>query len=543
MDKTRISLAWQLLAEHCHRNSDLKINDQFAINAGRFSEFSLKAAGIFLDYSKNRVTKETMQLLFNLAEVAEVLPRCYEMFSGKEINVTEKRAVLHPTLRNIQRKNGATAEENLVKNELERIAVCVHDIHSGKWSGYSGKAITDVVNIGIGGSDLGPAMAAAALQPYTSHIKAHFVSNVDATHISETIKYLNPETTIFIVSSKTFATQETLTNAITAREWLLNKATSAANAVRQHFIGVTANTQRAVEFGIDPANIFPIWDWVGGRFSLWSAIGLSLALTIGMENFYEFLAGAHAMDEHFKTAPLKENMPVILALINIWNVNFLEFTTRAVIPYDQYLNLLPLYLQQLEMESNGKRVRLDGSSINYKTAPVVWGGVGTNSQHSFHQLLMQGTHEVPVDFIVSLQSHNPIGNHHLLLYANCLAQSRVLMCGYDESAVIAELKSKNMSQEMAQELAPHKVIPGNIPSNTLVLNKLEPATLGAVLALYEHKVFVEGIVWQINSFDQWGVEFGKHMANKLVPMLQGESELSGLDSSTLGLIKMKRAID
>ena len=534
-DKSGISSAWQALSNHYHQISDLKIKDQFAIYPERFSEFSLQAAGIFLDYSKNRVTAETMRLLCDLAEAAEVSLHREEMFSGKEINVTEKRAVLHTALRNIH--DESTPESVLVKKELKRIAECVNNIRDGKWCGYSDKAITDVVNIGIGGSDLGPAMVVAALQPYVNHIKAHFVSNIDPTHISETIKYLNPETTVFIVTSKTFTTQETLTNAIVAREWLLSKTTIGEKAIKRHFIGVTSKPERAIEFGIEHENVFPFWDWVGGRFSLWSAVGLSVALAIGMDKFYEFLDGAYEMDKHFRSAPLKENMPVILALLSIWNIDFLGAATQAIIPYDQYLSLFPAYLQQLEMESNGKRVCIDGSSVSYKTAPVIWGAVGTNSQHSFHQLLMQGTQIVPVDFIISLQTHNPVGNQHLLLYANCLAQSQALMCGRKEDDIIAELKSQKISQEEMRKLLPHKIIPGNIPSNTIVMNKIEPATLGALIAFYEHKVFVQGIIWRINSFDQWGVELGKQMASKLVPMLQGEGEAPGLDGSTLGLIK------
>ncbi|OGT08523.1 MAG: glucose-6-phosphate isomerase [Gammaproteobacteria bacterium RBG_16_37_9] len=535
-DKPDISNAWQALTKHCHQNSNLKIKDQFATYPERFSEFSLEAAGIFLDYSKNRITTETMRLLCDLAKAAEVSRHREEMFCGKEINITEKRAVLHTALRNIH--DESTPESVLVKKELKRMADCVHSILGGKWSGYSGKLITDVVNIGIGGSDLGPAMAVAALQPYGNHIKAHFVSNIDSTHINETIKYLNPETTVFIVTSKTFTTQETLVNAITAREWLLNKAAIEKKTIEKHFIGITANPTRAIEFGISQENIFSFWDWVGGRFSLWSAVGLSIALAIGMDKFYEFLEGAHAMDKHFESAPLEENMPVILALLGIWNIDFLGAQAQAIIPYDQYLELFPTYLQQLEMESNGKRVCVDGSDVSYKTAPIVWGGVGTNSQHSFHQLLMQGTHMVPVDFIIPLQTHSPIGNHHLLLYANCLAQSQALMCGCGEEDVIAELKLQGMSKEQIHNLMPHKIIPGNVPSNTIVMDKIEPSTLGALIALYEHKVFVQGIIWRINSFDQWGVELGKRMASKLVPMLQGESEATGLDGSTQGLINL-----
>ena len=535
MDRLDTSSAWQALVKHSEQIAKLKVKDEFINHPERFSDFSLQAAGVFLDYSKNRITAITMQLLCELAKTAEVVFWREEMFRGGIINVTEKRAVLHTALRNPG--NEPAAEMALIKKELQSIARCVTSIRDGSWRGYGGQAITDVVNIGIGGSDLGPAMVVSALEPYVTHVKVHFVSNLDATHISETLRYLNPKTTLFIISSKTFTTQETLTNALTAKEWLLNQAgANAETRVKQHFIAVTAKPERAIEFGIDKDNVFPIWDWVGGRFSLWSAIGLSIAVAIGMERFYELLAGAHAMDSHFREAPLEKNMPVILALLGIWNINFLGAATQAIIPYDQYLSLLPAYLQQLEMESNGKRVRINGEIVDYKTAPVVWGGVGTNGQHAFHQLLMQGTQMVPVDFIIPLQSHNPIHNHHLLLYANCLAQSQALMCGRSSDEIIAELCGQGMSQEEAHIQAPHKIIPGNVPSNTIVMQKINPETLGALIALYEHKVFVQGIIWRINSFDQWGVELGKHMASKLVPVLQGSAELVVLDGSTSGLI-------
>lgn len=536
MDKTAVSNVWKKLTDHCRENSALQVKDQFVGSPSRFSEFSLQAANIFLDYSKNRITKITFDLLCELAEVTEVARYRDEMFGGKPINATEDRAVLHVALRD--RGSTSTVDGGVVQHELQRIADCVHNIRGGRWYGYSGKEITDIVNIGIGGSDLGPAMVVAALKPYVTKINAHFVSNIDATHISETLRYLNPETTMFVIASKTFTTQETLMNAMTAKEWLLSKTRNKKNVIDLHFLAVTANPERAVDFGISCDNVFPFWDWVGGRFSLWSAIGLPIALAVGMEKFYELLDGAHAMDEHFKRAPLSANMPVILALLSVWNNNFLGADTQAIIPYDQYLSLFPAYLQQLEMESNGKRVCMDGGGVKYKTAPVVWGGVGSNSQHSFHQLLMQGTRMVPVDFIVSLHSHNAIGEHHRLLYANCVAQSQALMCGRAEDEVVAELRSQGLAEDLVNKLAPHKVVPGNIPSNTLVMKKLEPSTLGALIALYEHKVFVQGVIWRINSFDQWGVELGKHLANNLVPMLKGDADVVGLDGSTCGLINM-----
>jgi len=540
MDRLDTSPAWRALTKHCEQVANLKVKDQFISHPERFSDFSLGAAGIFLDYSKNRITAETMQLLHGLAQTAEIAAYREKMFSGDPINVTEKRAVLHAALRNPG--DEPAAEMILIKRELKRIAKCVSAIRDGKWLGFSGQAITDVVNIGIGGSDLGPAMVVSALQPYVTRVKVHFVSNIDATHISETLKYLNPKTTVFVISSKTFTTQETLVNALTAKEWLLNQAVTETKIIKQHFIAVTSKPDRAIEFGIDQDNIFPIWDWVGGRFSLWSAIGLSIAIAIGMEKFYELLAGAHAMDSHFREAPLEKNMPVILALLGIWNINFLGATTHAVIPYDQYLSLLPAYLQQLEMESNGKRVRINGEVVDYKTAPVVWGAVGTNGQHAFHQLLMQGTQMVPVDFIVALESHNPIRNHHLLLYANCLAQSQALMCGRSENEVVAQLREQGMVQEEIRMQAPHRIIPGNVPSNTIVIQNINPETLGALIALYEHKVFVQGIIWRINSFDQWGVELGKNLASKLVPVLQGSADIANLDGSTGGLVNQFSAI-
>ncbi len=538
MDKNKsdISHAWQALTEHRNQTVNLQIKEQFALNPKRFSDFSLRAAGIFLDYSKNRITQDTIRLLCDLAIAAKLSPHREAMFRGDKINTTEKRSVLHTALRDLD--NNVTPEGKLVQKELQHVAEFVSSVHSGEWRGYSGKVITDVVHIGIGGSDLGPAMVVMALEPYATNIRVHFVSNIDATHISETLKYLDQETTLFVIASKTFTTQETLANALSAKRWLLSKASSEKDAILHNFIGVTANPERAVQFGIGRDNVFPFWDWVGGRFSLWSTIGLTIALALGMDNFYELLRGAHDMDEHFRNAPLAENMPVILALLGIWNINFLGAETLAVVPYDQYLYLLPSYLQQLDMESNGKHVSLDGSLITHKTAPVIWGTVGSNSQHSLHQLLMQGTHLVPVDFIIPIHSHNPIGDHHMLLYANCLAQSQALMCGRNESEIVLELQGQKMSQEEISSLLPHKIILGNIPSNTIVMDKIDPRTLGALIALYEHKIFVQGVIWQINSFDQWGVELGKHLAGKLVPMLQGEKDLSGLDGSTEGLVKL-----
>jgi len=540
MNKINLTPAWQALQKHHEQISSLSIIEQFTADKERFKKFSLEAAGLFLDYSKNRITAETMSLLFNLAETAELKTHIETMFNGAIINTTEHRAVLHTALRSAAKEPILVDNQNVmpqIREVLEQMGECVKALHNGTWKGYSGKNITDVVNIGIGGSDLGPAMVTKALTPYHKGIKLHFVSNVDATHIAETIRNLNPETTLFIIASKTFTTQETMCNAESARTWLLQKAPNTPEVIKQHFIAVTAKPEHALKFGITSQNIFPFWDWVGGRFSLWSAIGLSIAIAIGMDNFCALLAGANSMDQHFRETEFTHNLPVILALIGIWNINFLNMQTLAVIPYDQYLELLPTFLQQLEMESNGKHVRIDGSDLAYTTAPVIWGSVGTNGQHAFHQLLMQGTQTIPVDFIAPAKNHNNIGNHQLLLLANCLAQSQALMQGRSKKEIIEELQKQNLSQTEIDSLTPHKVIPGNIPSNTILTQELTPKTLGALIALYEHKVFVQGIIWQINSFDQWGVELGKKLANAIIPILEHTKSAENLDASTRGLIE------
>lgn len=536
---------WKKLSLHHNSIKSLNIKDQFVSDPQRASKFTLEAASLLLDYSKNKISEETINLLCKLAEESKLQDKIEAMFEGEKINITEDRAVLHTALRNPNFKAKVLVDGKSVMPEIQEVlanmSACVEAIRNGSWKGHTHKRITDVVNIGIGGSDLGPYMVTEALTPYASStLQCHFISNVDATHISETLKYLDPETTVFIIASKTFTTQETLCNAVTAKEWLLSQSTAdkSNDIIKHHFLAVTAKPERAVQFGILAKNIFPFWDWVGGRYSLWSAIGLSIALAIGMENFKKLLQGAHVMDEHFRETELSKNMPVILALLGIWNTDFLEMATQAIIPYDQYLHLLPSYLQQLDMESNGKRVTVDGKEVTYKTAPVLWGAVGTNGQHAFHQLLMQGTQIVPIDFIVEAQSHNPVGDHHLLLYANCLAQSQALMCGRTEEDVIAELVADGMALDKAKKIAPHKVIPGNVPTNTIFMQKLTPETLGALLALYEHKVFVQGVIWQINSFDQWGVELGKKLANNVTAKLQDKKNTDlNLDSSTGNLIK------
>ncbi|MCK4608359.1 MAG: glucose-6-phosphate isomerase [Gammaproteobacteria bacterium] len=532
MNKITQSAAWQKLNKHQQQMAKVAMRDLFNDDPERFSKYSLEAADLFLDYSKNRITQETFDLLCELPDNRDLASHIEAMFSGQIINTTEQRAVLHTALRNPDE----TSKPEVLETRNKMLA-SAEAIRHGKWKGFSGLAITDVVNIGIGGSDLGPAMVTQALKPYQAgNIKLHFVSNVDGTHIWETLKELNPATTLFIIASKTFTTQETLCNANTAKEWLEQKA-QTANASEQHLIAVTAQPERAQEFGIKTEHIYPFWDWVGGRYSLWSAIGLAIAIAIGADKFREFLAGAHAMDDHFRHAPWNQNMPVILALLGIWNSNFFNHKTQVVLPYDQYLELLPAYLQQLDMESNGKRVDVDGSPLDTSTAPIIWGSVGTNGQHAFHQLLLQGTQKAPADFIMPLNSQNPIGQHHMLLFANCLAQSQAMMQGKTEAEATEELLSQGMAAEAAAQLAPHKVIPGNVPNNTILVNKITPATLGALIALYEHKVFVQGTIWGINPFDQWGVELGKQLAKNIIPGLQDSVKSKQFDSSTCGLIK------
>lgn len=533
---------WQNLCEHKKQIADLKIKEEFVRDAKRYERFSLQVHDLFLDYSKQLVLPETMSLLCRLAEESEVFHKIEDMFQGKLINTTEQRAVLHTALRDDSDiplfVEGVNVREQ-ISAALRRIQQCVEAVRNGQWLGCSNKHIKAVVNIGIGGSDLGPAMATYALTPYTSkRLQYYFVSNIDGTSILDTLRQLDPETTLFIIASKTFTTQETLCNAKAAKDWLLKKVANPSEAILRHFIAVTAKPERALEFGIAQDNIYPFWDWVGGRFSLWSAIGLSIALAIGMDNFKQFLAGACAMDKHFRYAPYAQNMPIVLALLGIWNINFQQCNSQAIIPYEQYLQLFPSYLQQLEMESNGKCVKIDGEAVAYNTVPIIWGAVGTNGQHAFHQLLMQGTQKVSVDFIAALQSHNPVGEHHLLLLANCFAQSQALMCGKNEGEVIDELVAQGLSLQQAKLLAPHKIIAGNVPSSMILMTKLTPFNLGALLALYEHKVFVQGVIWQINSFDQWGVELGKQLAGSIAPKLRDpDADVSDLDASTRGLLE------
>lgn len=546
MSTLTLSPTWQKLLEQRRKLASTSINSLFEEDAARWHKFSLSAAGILLDYSKNLIDCETLRLLADLAEEAKLKSAKKSMFSGEIVNNTEWRPALHTALRDLNRKQDLIVAKvnitRLVQESLSKMDHCVNAVRLGKWRGATGKNISTIVNIGIGGSHLGPAMVVEALKPYaTLDLQHYFVSNIDSTDICETLKKCDPEATLFIIASKSFTTQETLCNTNSARAWLYKKMPQAKekDVIRQHFVAVTAKPDRAEEFGILPSNIFPFWDFIGGRFSLCSAIGISIAFAIGMDNFRSLLFGAYSMDQHFLTAPPLENMPIILALIGIWHINFCHAHSLAILPYDQYLSLFPAYLQQLDMESNGKSVTKDGKAVNYATAPIVWGSVETNGQHAFHQLLMQGTEIVPVDFILPLQSQNPLSEHHGLLAANCFAQAQALMKGRNEKDVLSELEAQGFTKHDMESLLPHKVIAGNHPSNMLLIDKLTPERLGALIALYEHKIFVQGVIWRVNSFDQWGVELGKQLTSKIAPALLGKkTNLDALDQSTRELIKL-----
>ncbi len=539
------SAAWKALRTHRVALGDTQMRDLFAADAQRFQKFSLRFEDLLLDYSKNIISAETVDLLLNLARQAELPAAIERLFNGEKINFTEQRAVLHTVLRAPDNFSLRLDGKDIMP-EVRRVRAQMRSfseaVRSGTWKGYSGKAITDVVNIGIGGSDLGPVMASEALKPYSlPHLKTRFVSNIDATQLVEVLKPLHPETTLFVVSSKTFTTRETLTNAHSARAWFLSAAKSES-AIAQHFVAVSTNAAAVRAFGIDPKNMFVFWDWVGGRYSLWSAIGLSIALSIGMENFDAFLEGAHALDEHFRRTPLESNLPVIMALLGIWYRDFFDAEAHAILPYDQYLHRFPAYLQQLDMESNGKRVRRDKKTVDYATGPIVWGEPGTNGQHSFYQLLHHGTSLIPADFIAAAQSQNPLGEHHQILLSNFFAQAEALMRGKPEAEARAELMAAGYQGRKLEQLLPHKVFPGNRPSNSLLFRKLDPRTLGMLIALYEHKVFVQGVIWEINSFDQWGVELGKQLAQKIQAELRDEQAVHSHDSSTNGLINYYKQI-
>jgi len=531
--------SWKKLTEHFAGVSGLQMRDLFNKDSERFDKFSLKTDELFLDYSKNRITEETMALLIQLAEQCNVKAGIEDMFSGKKINTTEGRAVLHTALRNRSNRpvyvEGVNVMED-VNRVLSQMKKFSEAVRSGEWKGYTGKAITDVVNIGIGGSDLGPVMVCEALKPYAKEgLNVHFVSNVDGTHVAEALKKVNPETTLFIIASKTFTTQETIANAETAKAWFLKHA-GDEKAVALHFAALSTNADAVSKFGIDTVNMFEFWDWVGGRYSLTSAIGLSIALYIGFDKFEELLEGFHKMDEHFRTAPFEKNMPVILAVLGVWYNNFFGADSQAILPYDQYMHRFAAYFQQADMESNGKRVTKDGKVVNYQTGPIIWGEPGTNGQHAFYQLIHQGTKLIPCDFLAPVISQNPIGEHHKMLLANFFAQTEALMKGKTEGEAKAELEKEGKSAEEVDALLPHKVFPGNIPTNSIVFKQLTPKTLGALIALYEHKIFVQGLIWNVNSFDQWGVELGKQLAKNILTELRKGETVSSHDSSTNGLI-------
>ena len=533
------SAAWQALQTHFQNMQAVAMGDLFAEDPQRFDKFSLQFDEILLDYSKNRITEETLALLLDLARHADLPVWIEKMFRGEKINLTENRAVLHVALRN--RANTPIYVDGVdvmpqVNAVLQKMRQFTDSVRNGRWQGYTGKAIRDVVNIGIGGSDLGPVMVTEALKPYgKAGLKVHFVSNIDATHIAETLKTLDPETTLFIIASKTFTTQETITNADTAKAWLLNKAKNH-QAVAKHFVALSTNSDAVAGFGIDTENMFEFWDWVGGRYSLWSAIGLSIAIYIGMDNFDDLLSGAHAMDNHFRTTPLENNLPVIMGLLGIWYNNFFNAQSHAILPYDQYLHRFAAYFQQGDMESNGKSVDRDGETVQYSTGPIIWGEPGTNGQHAFYQLIHQGTKMIPCDFIAPVLSHNPLGEHHKILLSNFFAQTEALMKGKTEAQAKDELEASGLSGEALQALLPHKVFAGNKPTNSLFIKKITPKNLGALIALYEHKIFVQGVIWNINSFDQWGVELGKQLAKAILPELADNQPVTSHDSSTNGLI-------
>ncbi len=530
---------WKELERHWSQIRQTHMRELFAADPDRGKRFAITECGILLDYSKNRITADTMELLLQLARTVDVPGWRERMFTGEPINNTEGRSVLHTALRNRSNRPVLVGGEDVmpgVNAVLAQMELFSNRIRSGEWRGHTGKSITDVVNIGIGGSNLGPLMVCEALRHYQSPgLRVHFVSNVDATHLIETLKPLDPETTLFIVASKTFTTQETLTNAHAARAWCLDTLKDE-RAIARHFVAVSTNREAVAAFGIDTDNMFVFWSWVGGRYSLWSAIGLPIAVAVGMERFYELLEGAHAMDEHFRSADLGQNMPVILALLGVWYINFAGAATHAILPYDQYLQLLPDYLQQADMESNGKQVTRDGRPVDYSTGPVLWGMAGTDGQHAFYQLIHQGTQMIMADFIVPVQSHNELGDQHEKLLSNCLAQTEALMHGKTRQEARAELEASGIEQERVEALLPHKQFPGNSPSNTMLIDKLTPRRLGSLIALYEHKIFVQGVIWNLNSFDQWGVELGKQLANVILPELQGDVAVGEHDSSTAALI-------
>lgn len=537
--------AWKALEAHQSQLANTTIADLFKQEQNRFNDYSLTFENqILVDFSKNKINQETLKLLHQLAKESALDEAINAMFTGEKINRTENRAVLHTALRN--RSNTPVYVDGKdvmpeVNAVLAKMSAFCDRVISGEWKGYTGKAITDVVNIGIGGSDLGPYMVTEALRPYKNHLNMHFVSNVDGTHIAETLKKVNPETTLFLVASKTFTTQETMTNANSARDWLL-AAAKDNSAVAKHFAALSTNGKAVAEFGIDTNNMFEFWDWVGGRYSLWSAIGLSIALSIGFDNFETLLSGAYEMDKHFRTAPLEKNIPATLALVGLWNTNFLGAQTEAILPYDQYLHRFAAYFQQGNMESNGKYVDRNGDVIrDYQTGPIIWGEPGTNGQHAFYQLIHQGTMLIPCDFIAPAQSHNPLGDHHSKLLSNFFAQTEALAFGKTKEEVEAEFVKAGKSLDEVKDIVPFKVFTGNKPTNSILVQKITPFVLGALIAMYEHKIFAQGVIFNIFSFDQWGVELGKQLANRILPELADKEKVTSHDSSTNGLINQFKA--
>lgn len=531
--------SWKNLVDHYKEMKNIHMKDLFVNDPDRFNKYSIRFNGILVDYSKNIITEDTLKLLLRLTDDVGLRDALNKMFNGERINETEDRAVLHTALRNrinipvcVNDKN-VMPEVNAVLSKMKDFS---EKIISGEWKGFTDKKITDIVNIGIGGSDLGPVMVTECLRPYAKDgLEVHFVSNVDGTHITETLKRLNPETTLFLIASKTFTTQETMTNAFEAREWFLKCAKDHAY-VAKHFVALSTNIEKVEEFGIDKDNMFVFWEWVGGRYSLWSAIGLSIACYIGYQNYAELLQGAFEMDSHFRETPFERNIPVILALIGIWYNNFFGAQTEVILPYDQYMHRFPAYFQQGNMESNGKSVDRNGNKVNYQTGPIIWGEPGTNGQHAFYQLIHQGTKMIPADFLAPAISHNWIGEHHNILLSNFFAQTEALLNGKTKEEVTEELKRDGRSDDEIRKLYPHKVFEGNRPTNSILFNKLTPRALGSLIVMYEHKIFVQGVIWNIFSFDQWGVELGKQLAKKILTELGDDKQVDSHDSSTNGLI-------
>jgi glucose-6-phosphate isomerase len=530
--------AYQYLTDYFADMEATHLKDLFNADKDRFNKFSVYFEDLLFDYSKNRIDEKGIALLIQLAKECSLNEAITAMFNGEVINATEQRPVLHTALRNQSNEPVLVDGKDVmpdVNAVLQHMKEFSESVISGDWKGYTGKPITDVVNIGIGGSDLGPVMVTEALKSYKTRLNLHFVSNVDGTHIAETLRGVDAETTLFLIASKTFTTQETMANANSARAWFLDAGASEAD-IAKHFAALSTNAAAVEKFGIDTANMFGFWDWVGGRYSLWSAIGLSIALSVGFDNFEELLGGAHAMDNHFKTTEFEENIPVIAALMGVWYNNFFGAESQAILPYDQYMHRFAAYFQQGDMESNGKYVSRNGEPVEYQTGPIIWGEPGTNGQHAFYQLIHQGTKIIPCDFIAPAQSHNPVGEHHTLLLSNFFAQTEALMNGKTYDEVVAELKEAGKSEEEIETLAPFKVFEGNRPTNSILLKKITPRSLGSLIAMYEHKIFVQGIIWNIYSFDQWGVELGKQLAGKILPELRTEDEVASHDSSTNGLI-------